>query len=202
MIRTDRVQAQKPRIPLTESSREGVVFAASLCESVHGIRQGKRISCRFSFSAAFLSEHPQIIILQCRRDGARFFRRRGVREHTQQHFSRLLVSRDIRHAIPILHFLYLALRARPGHSEHQTGLAVDLNSLEYAFADTPEGLCIAAHCHEYGFILRYPQDKEDVTGNRYEPWHVRYLGTEAAAKVAASGLCLEEYLGITSVYAD
>jgi D-alanyl-D-alanine carboxypeptidase len=92
--------------------------------------------------------------------------------------------------------------ARPGHSEHQTGLAVDLNSLEYAFADTPEGRWIAAHCHEYGFILRYPQDKEDVTGYRYEPWHVRYLGTDAAGKVAASGLCLEEYLGITSEYGD
>ena len=92
--------------------------------------------------------------------------------------------------------------ARPGHSEHQTGLAVDLNSLEYAFADTPEGKWLAAHCHEYGFILRYPQDKEEITGYRYEPWHVRYLGKEAAAAVAASGLCLEEYLGITSAYAD
>ena len=92
--------------------------------------------------------------------------------------------------------------ARPGHSEHQTGLAIDLNSLEYAFADTPEGRWIAAHCHEYGFILRYPQGKEDVTGYRYEPWHVRYLGAEIASKVAASGLTLEEYLGVTSEYAD
>ena len=92
--------------------------------------------------------------------------------------------------------------ARPGHSEHQTGLAIDLNSLDYAFADTPEGRWIAAHCHEYGFILRYPEGKEEVTGYRYEPWHVRYLGKEIAEKVAASGLCLEEYLGITSAYAD
>ncbi|MBE6723731.1 MAG: hypothetical protein E7576_00835 [Ruminococcaceae bacterium] len=92
--------------------------------------------------------------------------------------------------------------ARPGHSEHQTGLAIDLNSLEYAFADTPEGRWIAAHCHEYGFILRYPEGKEDVTGYRYEPWHVRYLGIATASAVAASGLTLEEYLGITSEYAD
>ena len=92
--------------------------------------------------------------------------------------------------------------ARPGHSEHQSGLAIDLNSLEYAFADTPEGRWIAAHCAEYGFILRYPEGKEDITGYRYEPWHVRYLGTENAMKVAASGLTLEEYLGITSEYAD
>ena len=92
--------------------------------------------------------------------------------------------------------------ARPGHSEHQTGLAIDLNSLEYAFADTPEGRWIAAHCHEYGFILRYPEGKEEITGYRYEPWHVRYLGVENAGKVAASGLTLEEYLGITSEYGD
>ena len=61
---------------------------------------------------------------------------------------------------------------------------------------------IAAHCHEYGFILRYPEGKEEITGYRYEPWHVRYLGVENASKVTASGLTLEEYLGITSEYAD
>ena len=92
--------------------------------------------------------------------------------------------------------------ARPGHSEHQTGLAIDLNSLDYSFADTAEGRWIAAHCHEYGFILRYPQNKEAETGYRYEPWHVRYLGVGTATAVAQSGLCLEEYLGITSFYAD
>ena len=92
--------------------------------------------------------------------------------------------------------------ARPGHSEHQTGLAVDVNSLDYDFAYTPEGIWLAAHCAEYGFILRYPEGKEAVTGYRYEPWHIRYLGTETAQKVKDSGLTLEEYLGITSVYAD
>ena len=92
--------------------------------------------------------------------------------------------------------------ARPGYSEHQTGLAVDVNSLEYSFADTAEGKWLAAHCHEYGFILRYPADKEEITGYRYEPWHIRYLGVETATKVAESGLTLEEYLGITSAYAD
>lgn len=92
--------------------------------------------------------------------------------------------------------------ARPGYSEHQTGLAFDLNSLEQYFGSTPEGQWLAAHCWEYGFIIRYQEDKEEITGYMYEPWHVRYLGKETAQKVYESGLCLEEYLGITSMYAE
>lgn len=92
--------------------------------------------------------------------------------------------------------------ARPGHSEHQTGLAFDLNSIDDSFADTAEGKWVAEHCHEYGFIIRYPKGKEDITGYIYEPWHIRYLGKETAEKVFNSGLTLEEYLGITSVYAE
>lgn len=92
--------------------------------------------------------------------------------------------------------------ARAGHSEHQTGLAFDLNSLDQSFGDTPEGKWIAANCWKYGFILRYPKEKEAQTGYMYEPWHVRYLGNENAKNVYNSGLCLEEYLGITSVYSN
>ncbi len=92
--------------------------------------------------------------------------------------------------------------ARPGHSEHQTGLCFDLNSLLFSFGDTAEGQWLAAHCAEYGFIIRYPVNGESSTGYRFEPWHVRYLGTELAQSVTASGLTLEDYLGITSVYAE
>lgn len=92
--------------------------------------------------------------------------------------------------------------ARPGHSEHQTGLAFDVNWTDMSFADTKEGKWLAEHCSEYGFILRYPEDKEDITGFSYEPWHVRYLGLELAKEVTESGLCLEEYLGITSEYKE
>lgn len=92
--------------------------------------------------------------------------------------------------------------ARPGHSEHQTGLAFDLNTIDDSFADTAEGKWVAEHCAEYGFIIRYPKDKESVTGFIYEPWHIRYLGEEIAQKVYSSGLCLEEYLNIDSVYGD
>lgn len=92
--------------------------------------------------------------------------------------------------------------ARPGHSEHQTGLAFDINKASDSFANTPEAKWLAEHCHEFGFILRYPRGKEAITGYKYEPWHVRYLGKERAAAVTASGLCLEEYLHISSCYAD
>ena len=90
--------------------------------------------------------------------------------------------------------------ARPGHSEHQSGLAIDLNSISSSFAYTAEGQLVAEHCWEYGFILRYPADKVSVTGYMYEPWHIRYVGRDNAAAIWQSGLCLEEYLGIDSVY--
>lgn len=90
--------------------------------------------------------------------------------------------------------------ARAGHSEHQTGLALDINMASDAFIGTPEAKWIAANCYKYGFILRYPQGKQNITGYKYEPWHVRYLGTETAKAVYDSGLTLEEYLGIDSVY--
>ena len=92
--------------------------------------------------------------------------------------------------------------ARPGHSEHQTGLAFDLNTISDEIKDTAEGKWVAENCYEYGFIIRYPEDKESVTGYMYEPWHIRYLGVETATAVYNSGLCLEEYLGITSEYEE
>lgn len=90
--------------------------------------------------------------------------------------------------------------ARPGHSEHQTGLSLDLNTVTQSFAKTAEGRWVAAHCHEYGFIIRYPKGKSDITGYCYEPWHLRYVGVEKATEITNSGMCLEEYYGITSVY--
>ena len=91
--------------------------------------------------------------------------------------------------------------ARPGHSEHQSGLAIDLNEISSSFKDTAEGKWVAANCHKYGFILRYPQGKEAQTGYMYEPWHIRYVGVATATNIYNSGLCLEEYFGITSAYA-
>lgn len=90
--------------------------------------------------------------------------------------------------------------ARPGHSEHQTGLAIDVNTIDDSFAGTPEAIWLENHAHEFGFIIRYQKGKEDITGYKYEPWHIRYLGVEKATDVYNSGLSLEEYLGIDSYY--
>lgn len=83
--------------------------------------------------------------------------------------------------------------ARPGHSEHQTGLAVDINDLEESFADTEAGQWLAINAHCFGFILRYPKGKESITGYDYEPWHFRYLGKELAEIIYKSELTYDEY---------
>lgn len=90
--------------------------------------------------------------------------------------------------------------ARPGHSEHQTGLAADINYADSRFVGTAEAKWLAQNCWKYGFIIRYPKGKDNITGYQYEPWHIRYLGKETAKLVYESGLTLEEYLGIDSVY--
>jgi D-alanyl-D-alanine carboxypeptidase len=89
--------------------------------------------------------------------------------------------------------------AVPGTSEHELGLAVDIcdtnnQLLDASQADTQTQKWLMAHCYDYGFILRYPEDKVDVTGIIYEPWHYRYVGAEAAARIRDRGICLEEYL--------
>ena len=92
--------------------------------------------------------------------------------------------------------------SRPGHSEHQTGLAFDVNDTSFSFENSPEADWLAEHCPEYGFIIRFPDGKEKYTGYTYEPWHIRYLGTKLAKEITESGLSLEEYLDITSEYAE
>ncbi len=93
--------------------------------------------------------------------------------------------------------------ARPGYSEHQTGLAFDIgevgNTAAYAdnkFANTPAGKWIAKNAHKYGFIMRYPKGKDDVTGYMYESWHFRYVGKKIATEIYKNDGTLEEYLGI------
>lgn len=92
--------------------------------------------------------------------------------------------------------------ALPGTSEHGIGLAVDIVSNQYGEldakqAETVEAQWLQEHCYEYGFILRYPPEKQSLTGIIYEPWHYRYVGREMAQKIKESGLTLEEYLGKT-----
>lgn len=86
--------------------------------------------------------------------------------------------------------------ARPGHSEHQTGLALDIstyNTIDNDFDKTGEYKWLQQNAHKYGFILRYPENKDDITGYKYESWHYRYLGTALATKVYQSNLTYDEY---------
>ncbi len=89
--------------------------------------------------------------------------------------------------------------ARPGQSEHQTGWCCDVGRPGYgltSFDGTDEAAWVADNCWRYGFILRYPADKTDITGYIYESWHIRYVGLEVAKYIYDNGLTLEEYLGI------
>ncbi|KRC62185.1 hypothetical protein ASE14_13550 [Agromyces sp. Root81] len=95
------------------------------------------------------------------------------------------------------------LTARPGFSEHQTGLVMDIGadsgdcSLDACFADTPEGIWLRDNAWRFGFILRYPADKTDVTGYEFEPWHYRYVGVPLATEMHENGITtLEEFFGL------
>ncbi len=108
------------------------------------------------------------------------FRRRGYEEEDAQRAAGTVVK-------------------RPGYSEHNTGLAVDLGGsgnfkLEEDFSRTKAYTWLMENCADYGFILRFPKDKEAITGVIYEPWHYRYVGREAATYIMENNLCLEEYL--------
>lgn len=92
--------------------------------------------------------------------------------------------------------------AVPGHSEHETGLAVDVSgrdgkcAVEDCFADTPEAKWLAKNSHKFGFVIRYPKGKEAVTGYAYEPWHLRYLGAETATAIYTKNTTMEEYFHV------
>ena len=92
--------------------------------------------------------------------------------------------------------------ARPGHSEHQTGLAMDINMVDDAFENTAAGQWLFKNAYKYGFVLRYPRGKTGETGYKYESWHYRYVGVDLATKLFNGGdwITLENYFGITSEY--
>lgn len=95
--------------------------------------------------------------------------------------------------------------AFPGSSEHQTGLTIDVSAdsigcaLEQSFGKTIEGKWLASNCYKYGFTIRYPKEKEDITGYSYEPWHIRYVGKNLAKRLYKKKLTLEEYYQTTTV---
>lgn len=91
--------------------------------------------------------------------------------------------------------------AKPGYSEHQSGLSIDVSApsadyhLEEDFAETPEGKWLDENCWKYGFIIRYPKGKSEITGYAYEPWHIRFVGKKLASYLYKNGITLEEYYG-------
>jgi D-alanyl-D-alanine carboxypeptidase len=97
--------------------------------------------------------------------------------------------------------------ARAGHSEHQTGLAADLEptnhtcELDQCFETTPEGQWLAANCYKFGFIIRYQKNTTNLTGYEYEPWHVRYVGKDLAAQLQTSNQTLEQFFDLPT-YTD
>lgn len=92
--------------------------------------------------------------------------------------------------------------ARPGHSEHQTGLAFDVTTpsqvchLEVCFEDTPQGQWVAKNAHKHGFIIRYSEGKQNITGYQYEPWHLRFVGTKLASRINETNQTLEEFFDL------
>ncbi len=90
--------------------------------------------------------------------------------------------------------------ARPRYSEHQTGLAADLGNgtcdLEICFGTTPAGKWLRENAYKYGFVIRYPEGKESLTGYQYEPWHIRYVGKDLANEIQKAGVTLEQFFGL------
>ena len=132
-----------------------------------------------------------------RLDGISLFVASGFRDYDyQKDLYEAYVKRDGKAAAD-------TYSARPGYSEHQTGLAADINAADSSFHDTAEAKWLDENCYKYGFIIRFPKGKEQFTGYVYESWHLRYVGKDIAKKIHdAGGISLEEYYGLTSEYKD
>lgn len=115
---------------------------------------------------------------------------KAISAYRTEDYQRMLYTNKVRTAGQIHADNY---SARPGFSEHQTGLAVDINSTSTSFEYTSAFAWLQNHAHEYGFIMRYPRGKEWITGYSYEPWHYRYVGADIAYAVHAEGITYDEY---------
>ena len=143
------------------------------------IEDAKKEGCRIVIASAYRSNEKQISLYNTK---CEFYQSQGYDRKTSEKKASQWVS-------------------KPGTSEHQLGLSVDLVSYEYQLLDkkqeeTKEQKWLMNHCAEYGFILRYPVSKKSYTHVNYEPWHYRYVGKEHAIEIMSKGICLEEYLHI------
>lgn len=159
---------------------------------------------------ACAAEHLSDMLSDCRDEGCSPLICSSYRERSKQE---RLFNSDVRK------FMYSGMSeeeaieetarnvAVPGSSEHEAGLAADIvysgrQILDESQEDNDTQQWLMEHCWEYGFILRYPKDKQEITGITYEPWHYRYVGTEAAEYIMTNGLCLEEYLGVVDAESE
>ena len=140
-------------------------------------------------------EPMQSFVAGARAEGLSVFLSSGYRGYEEQQylFNRKVEQYGEEQAATIV--------SRPGTSEHQTGLACDITDEYYELKDeslenTALYQWMSRHCQEYGFIVRYPKDKEEITGIIYEPWHFRYVGVEAATYMVEHNLCLEEFVAL------
>lgn len=140
-------------------------------------------------------EPMQSFVAGARAEGLSVFLSSGYRGYEEQQylFNRKVEQYGEEQAATIV--------SRPGTSEHQTGLACDITDEYYelkneSLENTALYQWMSRHCQEYGFIVRYPKDKEEITGIIYEPWHFRYVGVEAATYMAEHNLCLEEFVAL------
>lgn len=150
------------------------------------------------------AEHLEDMLADCREEGLSPLICSSYRDRAKQE---ILFENDVRR---FMYRGYTEEEAReetaksvavPGSSEHEAGLAVDIVYAGYQTLDESQDQnetqqWLMEHCREYGFILRYPEDKQEITGITYEPWHYRYVGLEAAEEIMSRGICLEEYLGV------
>ena len=150
------------------------------------------------------AEAVQRMIADCEAAGHKIFIVSAYRTYEEQEY---LFSRKVKYYTKMDWSLNAARKAAakevapPGTSEHQLGLAIDLADDDYPHlddhqAETPTQQWLMEHCHEYGFILRYPNGTTDITGIIFEPWHYRYVGVEIAQEIMNLGITLEEYLGV------
>lgn len=142
------------------------------------------------------SDALEKLFKDAKKDGINLYGLSGFRSYERQKniFTNKLNKMDYKKANEYSAF--------PGESEHQTGLAIDITSksvnykLSSNFGNTKEGKWLKNNAYKYGFIIRYPNGKEETTGYKYEPWHIRYVGSKVAQNINQNNLTLEEYLGV------
>lgn len=147
------------------------------------------------------AEALEVLFAAAEEDGILLAGVSGYRSYnTQKGLYNWYVNRDGREAAD-------RYSARPGHSEHSTGLAMDISGIDGkcaatdCFGDTPEAAWLAENVYDYGFIIRYPEGKEHITGYKYEPWHLRFVGVEVSREIRELGLTLEEYTALRQAMA-